>query len=122
MRTLKTASKEDLQMLYNDSAFTYVWLLDEEKEYESLENFLFDKCWLTKPEEVIMYKASGRLVNETFVLEWKNRFPGDLNIVFLPLSNFSKDEIWRLAIIKLQIWARRFDDIINNSKPEMNDF
>lgn len=122
MRTLKTASKEDLQMLYNNSAFTYVWLLDEEKEYESLENFLFDNCWLTKPEEVIMYKASGSLVNETFVLEWKNRFPRDLNIVFLPLSNFSKDEIGRLAIIKLQIWARRFDDIINNSKPEMNDF
>jgi hypothetical protein len=122
MRTIKTASKEDLQMLYNDSAFTYVWLLDEAKEYESLENFLFDNCKLKKPEEVIMYKASGWLVNDTFELEWKNRFPRDLNIVLMPLSNFSNDEIWRLAIIKLQIWARRFDDIINNSKPELNDF
>ena len=122
MRTIKTASKEDLQMLYNDSAFTYIWLLDEAKEYESLENFLFDNCKLKRPEEVIMYKASGGLVNDTFELEWKNRFPRDLNIVLMPLSNFFKDEIWRLAIIKLQIWARRFDDIINNSKPEMNDF
>lgn len=116
MKTIKTASREDLQMLYNDSAFTYIWLLDEEKEYDSLENFLFDKCWLTKPEEVIMYKASWSLINVEFNLKGKNRFPKDLNIVFLPLDNFSKEEIWRLAIIKLQIWARRFDDIINNSK------
>lgn len=116
MKNIRTASKKDLQMLYKDSAFTYIWLLDEAKEYESLENFLFDSCWLKRPDEVIMYKASGDLINEEFGLEWKNRFPKDLNVVFLPLSNFSKDEIGRLAMIKLQIWARRFDDVINNSK------
>lgn len=116
MRTIKTATKVDLQMLYEDSAFTYIWLLDEAKEYDSLENYLFNDCWLTKPEEVVMYKASGDLINEEFELEWKNRFPKNLNVVLLPLGNFDKNEIGRLAIIKLQIWARRFDDIINNSK------
>lgn len=116
MKTIKTASREDLQMLYKDSAFTYVWLLDEAKEYDSLENFLFENCWLTKPEEIIMYKASWSLINVEFDLKWKNRFPKDLNIVLMPLNNFKKEEIWKLAIIKLQIGARRFDDIINNSK------
>lgn len=115
MKNIRIASREDLHMLYEDSAFTYIWLLDEEKEYESLEKFLFEKCWLKRPEEVIMYKASWSLINEEFKLEGKNRFPKDLNIVFLPLKNFDKNEIWRLAIIKLQIWARRFDDVINNS-------
>jgi hypothetical protein len=117
MKTIRTATNVDLQMLYEDSAFTYVWLLDEEKQYESLEKFLFEECWLKRPEEVVMYKASWSLINNEFKLEWRNMFPRDLNVVFMPLSNFDKNEIWRLAIIKLQIWARRFDDIINNSKP-----
>lgn len=116
MKTIRTATKVDLQMLYTDSAFTYVWLLDEAKEYDSLENYLFSECWLTRPDEVVMYKASGDLINNEFDLKGKNRFPKDLNVVLLPLGNFDKNEIWRLAMIKLQIWARRFDDIINNSK------
>ena len=116
MKTIRTATNIDLQMLYEDSAFTYVWLLDEAKEYESLEKFLFEKCWLKRPEEVVMYKASWDLINNEFKLKGKNKFPKDLNVVMLPLGNFDKNEIWRLAIIKLQIWARRFDDIINNSK------
>ena len=116
MKTIRTATNVDLHMLYEDSAFTYVWLLDEEKQYESLKDYLFKDCWLTEPEEVIMYKASWDLINNEFKLKWKNKFPKDLNIVLLPLVNFDKNEIWRLAMIKLQIWARRFDDIINNSK------
>lgn len=116
MKNIRTASREDLQMLYNDSAFTLLWFLDEEKEYESLEKFLFEECWLKRPEEVIMYKASWSLINVEFELEWRNRFPRDLNVVFMPLENFDKNEIWRLAMIKLRIWARRFDDVINNSK------
>jgi len=116
MKNIKTATNVDLQMLYEDSAFTYVWLLDEAKEYESLENFLFEECWLTQPEEVVMYKASWKLINEEFKLRGKNKFPDNLNVVMLPLDNFKKEEIWRLSIIKIQIWARWFDDIINNSK------
>ena len=116
METIRTATNVDLQMLYEDSAFTYIWLLDKAKEYESLEKFLFEKCWLKKPEEVVMYKASWESINKEFDLKGKNKFPKDLNVVMLPLGNFDKNEIWRLAIIKLQIGARRFDDIINNSK------
>ena len=116
MKTIRTATNVDLQALYNGSAFTYVWLLDEEKEYESLENFLFDKCWLTRPEEVVMYKASWEIINNEFKLKGKNKFPKNLNIVLIPLNNFKNEEIWKLSIIKFQIWARRFDDIINNSK------
>lgn len=116
MKNIRTATNVDLQMLYEDSAFTYVWLLDEAKEYDSLEKFLFEKCWLKKPKEVVMYKASGKSINEEFKLKGKNKFPEDLNVVFLPLGNFDRNEIGRLAMIKLQIWARRFDDIINNSK------
>lgn len=115
MKNIRTASNEDLQMLYKDSAFTYFWLLDEEKEYESLENFLFDSCWLERPKEVIMYKCSGKLINDEFKLKWKNKLPDDLNVVFLPLKNFW-NQIGKLAIIKLQIWARRFDDFVENSK------
>ena len=116
MKTIRTATNVDLQMLYEDSAFTYVWLLDEEKQYESLKDYLFKDCWLTEPDEVTMYKASGKLINEEFKLKGKNKFPQNLNIVLLPLSNFKNEEIWKLSIIKFQIWARRFDDIINNSK------
>ena len=115
MKNIRTASNEDLQMLYKDSAFTYLWLLDEEKEYESLEKYLFDKCWLERPKEVIMYKASGKLINDEFKLKGRNKLPSDLNVVFLPLENFW-NQIGKLAIIKLQIWARRFDDFVNNSK------
>ena len=72
--------------------------------------------WLTKPEEVVIYKASWESINNEFGLKGKNKFPKDLNIVLLPLSNFKNEEIWKLSIIKFQIWARRFDDVINNSK------
>lgn len=44
MKNIRTATNVDLQMLYEDSAFTYVGLLDEAKEYDSLEKFLFEKC------------------------------------------------------------------------------
>ena len=115
MRDLRTAMQEDLQMLYEGSAFTILWLMDREKEYESLENYLFGECWLEKPENVMMYKASWKSINDYFKLKGKNRFPEDLNVVMLPLENFG-NQIWRLAIIRLQVWARRFDDVINNSR------
>lgn len=116
MKDIRIASNEDLQMLYKDSAFTYIWLLDEDKQYESLKDYLFKESGLTEPEEVIMYKASGKLVNTEFKLRGKKKFPENLNIVMLPLSNFKNEEIWKLSIIKFQIGARWFDDVINNSK------
>lgn len=115
MRNLRTATQEDLHMLYEGSAFTILWLLDNSKEYDSLENYLFEECWLHAPDEFVVYKASGESINHEFKLKGKNKFPNDLNVVLLPLSNFN-DEIGKLAIVKLQVWARRFDDVINNSK------
>ena len=119
MTEIKTATNVDLRKLYDDSAFTIIGLCDEQKEYEALENYLFNTCNLTKPENVVIYKCSWWLVNEEFWLEWENRFQDDLNLVFMPLSNFENWQIWRLAMIKLSIWARWFDDVINNSLPDV---
>ncbi len=116
--TITKATSLDLRKLYNDSSFTLLGICDELKEYEAIDNYLFETCWLKRPDEVEFYKCSWKAVNEEFWLEWDNRFKDDLNFVFMPLRNFENWEIWRLAMIKLSIWARWFDDVINNSLPE----
>lgn len=117
MTQIKKATSIDLRKLYNDSAFTLLGVCDELKEYEAIENYLFNDCWLERPEDVEFYKCSWKAVNEEFWIPMMNRFKDDLNIVFMPLRNFG-NQIWKLSIIKLNIWARWFDDVINNSLPD----
>ena len=104
------STSETLEELYNNSAFTYEGLTEE--SIKDLVDYLKD---FYKPElaEVTVYVTSGKLMNDHYNLTGSNRYPDDLNIVSLKLDNFN--DVGRLAILKLRIGARWFDDIVDNN-------
>lgn len=111
--TITTENEHLLDLLYNDSAFTYVGLLDEKKEYEALVNYLRDDLGFKLPKNIEIYNARGAVVNNKFDLT--DRYNENVNFVFIPLKNFG-DDIGKLALVKLQLGARWFDDIVNNAR------
>lgn len=114
MTTIKTATRDDLQMLYYDKALTFLCIEDKEKDYTDLENYLFNELWLTRPENFIIYKSDWALINDKFCLEWAYKLPDDFNVVLLPLCNFKDNEIEKLEIVRTKIWARWFNDMMNS--------
>ena len=104
---------ELFEKLYNKSAFTFEGLgfdnFDELKDQinETLEQ---ENIGRVKSENFFTYK--GKDMNDYYGLTGSNRYPDDLTFVsFL----FDGLDIGRLAMFKIRIGARWFDDIVSNN-------
>jgi len=99
-----------LEELYNDNSFTFEGLAIE--SLDQLIDYLKDH-FKNDIEEVIIYDTLGKVMNEHYNLIGGNRYPDDLNIVSLKLDNF--DDLGKLAMLKIRIGARWFNDIVDNN-------
>lgn len=101
------------EKLYNGSAFTFEGLgfdsFDELKDQinEILEQ---ENIGRVKSENFFTYK--GKDMNDYYLLTGSNRYPDDLTFV-----SFLNDglDIGRLAMFKIRIGARWYDDIVSNN-------
>lgn len=66
-----------------------------------------------KEQEIEIHVIPGSLMNEVYGLIGENRYKDGLNIVCVKLHHFN--DIGRLAVIKLQVGARWFNDIVDNN-------
>lgn len=112
------STPEILEELYKDSSFTLEGLAEE--DYGELVDYLKDYF---KPEltSINVYVTSGKLMNDYYHLTGSNAYQDNLHIVSLKLSNFK--DIGKLAMLKLRIGARWFNDIVdNNARRESGEY
>ena len=104
---------ELFEKLYNNSAFTFEGLgfddFDELKDQinECLEE---ENIGTVKSENFFTY--SGKDMNDYYHLTGTNRYPDTLTFVSFLLDDL---DIGKLAMFKLRIGARWFDDIVNSN-------
>lgn len=106
------AKEDDLDKLYDDSAFTFEGFMVDDENLTKLVNFLKENTEVILPIKI--YRISGEMMNSKYGLTEDNAYPDDLNIVSLPLNNWN--ELGDLPMIKIQIGARWFDDIVDNNR------
>jgi len=61
------------------------------------------KCWIN---------FTGREMNDEFNLTGRNRYPDNFNFLAFPLDGL---DVGKLAIFKIQMRDRWFDDIVDNN-------
>lgn len=119
MKIVHNRTKEDLDILYNDSALTFEGCtLDE-------DNLLWLVDWLNHNDagfigEPTFYVTSGELMNDIYHLTGTNAYPYDLNIVSIKLDDLS--DFRGIIIERFKLGGRWFDDIVeNNARREVED-
>lgn len=105
------AKEEDLDKLYDDSAFTFEGFRVDDENLTKLVNFLKENTEVILPIKI--YRISGEMMNSKYGLTEDNAYPNDLNIVSLPLTNWKN--LGNLPSYKIQMDARWFDDIVDNN-------
>lgn len=106
------AKEDDLDKLYDDSAFTFEGFMVDDENLTKLVNFLKENTEVILPIKI--YRISGEMMNSKYGLTEDNAYPDDLNIVSLPLTNWKN--LGNLPSYKIQIGARWFDDIVDNNR------
>lgn len=104
------ANSKDLKHLYDTSAFTFVGLMTDDENIQLMLDSLKEYGLKDTPD---IYVVEGSLMNSYYGLT-KDPYPEDLHIVALPVDQFS--DVSRLAIFKMQIGARWFNDIVDNNE------
>lgn len=113
MKTLLVTKKEELDSLYNESAVTIVGL-DESSIVEWVD-WLKENDYAENTETLTAYVIKGLTMNYHYFLTGNNRYPDDLTIVSIPLSELKN--INKLAIdpMRWQVGYRWFDDVVDNN-------
>ena len=103
-------NEQDLDLLYNGSAYTITGaggdLNEWVKGYEKLlteENIGTPQKW---------YTFKGKVMNDKYDLSGDNRYPDDLTFLCFNLEGLN---VGKLAVFKLKMQDRWFDDIVNNN-------
>jgi len=103
--------KSVLKDLYDDSALTIEGL---DYEDESMQDFvdIVDGCVGLKTNNI--YVISGKVMNKVYRLTGDNRYPDDLHIVSIKLSDMKNPS--EIIMKRFEFGGRWFDDIVDNNK------
>ena len=100
-------TKEQLDKLYNNSAFTIEGLAEE--SIDDLMNWLGENTDFTT-DKPIVYVTKGKTMNEVYELVGNNAYSDDLTIISVIGINQMK-----IAIPRFSVGGRWFDDIVDNN-------
>lgn len=100
-------TKEQLDKLYNNSAFTIEGLTEE--SIPDMIAWLEENTVFTSNEPVV-YVTKGHVMNLAYNLSESNAYDSDLNIV----SVIDVDLI-KIALKRFNVGGRWFDDIVDNN-------
>lgn len=108
--------KDLLQKAYEGSYYTIEGCGGNLEEWkEGYEKLLTDNG-IGKPIEWIEF--TGKDMNDIYELAGSNRYPDDLHFLAFPLDDLN---ISKLAIFKLTMQDRWFDDIVDNNARREED-
>jgi hypothetical protein len=101
----------NLDDAFNGSFYTIIGAGGELSEWvDAYEKKLAEQD-IGKPAN--WFTCKGKEVNDRFLLSGNNRFQNDLTFLFFPLDGL---DVGKLAMFKLAMQDRWFDDVINNAR------
>ena len=107
--------KVNLQEAYKGSYYTILGAGGDLQEWVAGYEEMLAENEIGKP--TAWFYAKGAQVNKEFGLTGREAFKDRLTILFFPLDDL---DIGKLAIFKLRMGDRWFDDIIDNSLRRLN--
>lgn len=107
---------EDLQQAYDGSYYTILGAGGDPMEWVTGVEGLMAEEGIGKP--TAWYSATGQQINDfadrgTRTLVYEDAFQNDLNVLLFPLDGL---ETGKLAIFKIRMQDRWFDDIVDNMR------
>ena len=102
--------KELFEKAYKGSYYTIIGVADE-KEYKEGYQKIFDEQKIGKIKK--WYSFTGKEFNDYYEPVGTDRFRDGVHFLAFPLESLNVN---KLAILKLQLGDRWFDDIVNNLK------
>ena len=109
--SVEIGSDSALDDAYGGSWYTIEGAGGDLSEWENGYCDMLEKQGIGRPERFV--KFTGKQVSDHFGFKGNNRYPDDLTILCFPLDNL---DISKLAMFKLQMGDRWFDDIVDNSR------
>lgn len=117
MLKIQVQTKEILDELYENSAFSIEGLSDTDENIQALLDWI-KKFTNIKQENVYIIK--GSFMNSSYNLTGNNRYPDDnCNIICIKLCNI--EDVNKIVIPRFQIGGRWFDDIVDNNSRRENE-
>lgn len=113
MNIIKVTEKEQLDMLYNDSACTLEGLA--ETSIRDMLEVMHDRGFIKDDNlNVDVYSIKGCVMNDMYGLTGDNAYQDDLTIICVPLK-FMKNISEFAVTMRFEYGYRWFDDIVDNN-------
>lgn len=109
MNVIHVITKEQLDVLYNQSALTWEGLSLDEENLTDVRNWLKEHKAIVHVEPDF-HIIKGKFMNEVYNLTGDNAYPEELNIV--SVTDIDQNKI---AIPRFKVEGRWFDDIVDNN-------
>ena len=111
MNMIKVTTKEQLDALYKDWAFTIEGLSPDEKNIAELLGWIKE---LTPMKREDVYTIEGAVMNREYNLTGTNAYPDtNCTIVCVKLEDMERPNA--VAIPRIQIGGRWFTDVVDNN-------
>ncbi len=113
---IEVKTKDELDELYNGSAFTLEGFDTSKENIQKLIEWFNNYGGIREPLSIFITK--GSVMNKEYGLTDRNAYPDDLNIASIKLEDIK--EVSRVAIPRFAIGTRWFSDIVDNNKVSQN--
>lgn len=112
LNKVEVDSKEQLDELYNGSAFTIEGFDTSEKNIDILLKWFNKFGGVSNPLD--MYIIKGSVMNKEYGLTEDNAYPDNTNIMCIKLKNIK--DVMRIVTPRFDIRGRWFDDVVDNNR------
>ena len=107
---IKTLGEKDIKKAYDGSYYTILGAGGDISEWMEGYQGLLNKEGIGQIKQ--WYRTTGKVLNNVWDLYGNNRFKQGLTILLFPLDGLN---VGKLALFKLKMNDRWFDDVIDNS-------
>jgi hypothetical protein len=110
MKIVNVTTKEQLDVLYDESALTFEGLMADEENLNALYDWLKEHHGIITGTEPTFHIISGKVMNDNYHLTGNNAYKDDLTIVSCTdIADFT------VSIFRFELGGRWFDDIVDNN-------
>ena len=107
----EVTTKEQLDELYNCSAFTKEGLFDDDANINAFINWIKDYSELSDP--LTIYTISGEVMNKQYHLTGDNKYPAGFQIISIHTKDIKNLD--NIILPRFEMGCRWFDDIVDNN-------
>ena len=117
MKIINVFTKEQLDVLYNQSALTWEGLDTSEENLNAVKEWLSEHKAIVEGTEPTFHVIKGKLMNNAYGLTDDNAYHEDLNLVSVTDINQVP-----ITLPRFEVGGRWFDDIVDNNIRRQSDY